>query len=67
MMPLIPRNLDTRFVDPTFGTRDLLGGIRWLLDLKANSFVYLEGRTGQSRPADGQRAADVVTLGIRFN
>ena len=63
----IPRNLDTRFVDPNFGTRDLLGGIRWLLDLKANSFVYLEGRTGQSRAADGQRAADVVTLGIRFN
>jgi len=63
----IPRGLDTRFVDPNFGTRDLLGGVRWLLDLQSNSFVYLEGRTGQTRAANGGRALDVLTLGIRFN
>jgi len=63
----IPQNLDTRFVDPNFGTRDLLGGLRWLLNVQANSFVYAEGRTGQTRAPGGQRAEDVLTLGIRFN
>ena len=63
----IPRNLDTTFVDPEYGTRDVLGGVRWLFDPKPGSFVYLEGRTGQTRDASGVRAADVVTLGIRFN
>ena len=63
----IPRDLDTRFVDPDYGTRDVLGGIRWLFDPKPGSFVYLEGRTGQTRDVTGVRAEDVVTLGIRFN
>jgi predicted porin len=63
----IPRNLDTTFVDPEYGTRDVLGGVRWLFDPKPGSFVYLEGRTGQTRDASGTRAADIVTLGIRFN
>lgn len=63
----IPRELDPRFVDPNYGTRDVLGGVRWLFDPKPGSFVYLEGRTGQSRDAAGARAEDVVALGIRFN
>jgi predicted porin len=63
----IPRNLDTHFVDPDYGTRDVLAGARWLVDPKPGSFVYLEGRSGQSRDAYGTRAEDVVTLGIRFN
>ncbi|HKO49353.1 MAG TPA: porin [Polyangiaceae bacterium] len=63
----IPQGLDTQFVDPNFGTRDLLAGARWLLDVQANSFVYAEGRTGQTRAVNGQRAEDVLTLGIRFN
>ena len=63
----IPRNLDTRFIDPDYGTRDVLGGVRWLFDPKPGSFVYLEGRSGQTRDASGARAEDVVTLGIRFN
>jgi len=63
----IPRQLDTRFVNPNYGTRDVLGSFRWLLDRKAGSFVYLEGRTGATRDPAGQRAEDVVMLGIRFN
>jgi hypothetical protein len=63
----VPRNLDTRFVDPEYGTRDVLGGVRWLFDPKPGSFVYLEGRTGETRDAGGTRAADIVTLGIRLN
>lgn len=63
----VPRNLDTRYVDPDFGTRDVLAGARWLLDPKAGSYVYLEGRTGRSRDTNGAQAEDLVTLGIRFN
>jgi predicted porin len=63
----IPRDLDARFVDPDYGTRDLLGGVRWLFDSSATSFVYLEGRAGQSRDKGGGQAGDVVTLGLRFN
>ncbi|HEV8548649.1 MAG TPA: porin [Polyangiaceae bacterium] len=63
----IPRQLDARFVNPNYGTRDVLGSVRWLLDRKAASFVYLEGRTGATRDASGSRAEDVVMLGIRFN
>ncbi|HET7542084.1 MAG TPA: hypothetical protein VFK05_19590, partial [Polyangiaceae bacterium] len=63
----IPRNLDPRFVNPNYGTRDVLGSVRWLLDRKAGSFVYLEGRTGATRDTAGERADDVVMLGIRFN
>ncbi|HWP09773.1 MAG TPA: porin [Polyangiaceae bacterium] len=63
----IPRHLDTRFVNPNYGTRDVLGSFRWLLDRKAGSFVYLEGRTGATRDTAGERAEDVVMLGIRFN
>lgn len=63
----IPRNLDAAFVDPNYGTRDALGGLRWNFDVNAGSFFYLEGRTGQTRDAAGARAADVVTLGIRLN
>jgi hypothetical protein len=63
----IPRHLDARFVNPNYGTRDVLGSVRWLLDRKAGSFVYLEGRTGATRDAAGERAEDVVMLGLRFN
>ena len=63
----IPRDLDARFVNPNYGTRDVLGSVRWLLDRKAGSFVYLEGRTGATRDVAGERAEDVVMLGIRFN
>ena len=63
----IPRHLDTRFVNPNYGTRDVLASMRWVLDRKAGSFVYLEGRTGATRDAAGERAEDVVMLGIRFN
>ncbi|HEY3497816.1 MAG TPA: porin, partial [Polyangiaceae bacterium] len=63
----VPRALDTRYVDPDFGTRDVLGGVRLLLDPKAGSYVYLEARTGRSRDESGEQAEDVATLGIRFN
>jgi len=62
----IPRRLDARYVNPNYGTRDVLLGARLLLDAKAGSFVYLEGRTGETRDANGTRADDVVMLGIRF-
>jgi hypothetical protein len=54
-------------VDPDYGTRDLLGGVRWLLDPKLMSFVYLEGRAGQTRDKSGGQADDVIMLGLRFN
>ena len=63
----IPRQLDTRFVKPNYGTRDVLCGARLLLDAKAGSFVYLEGRTGETRDVNGTRADDALMLGIRFN
>ncbi|HEY6080455.1 MAG TPA: hypothetical protein VIW29_16690, partial [Polyangiaceae bacterium] len=63
----IPRHLDSDFVDPNYGTRDVLGGVRWNFDKQSSSFVYLEGRTGQTRDATGVRADDVVTLGMRLN
>jgi predicted porin len=63
----IPRNLDAEFVDPDYGTRDVIGGARWLLDAKAGSFAYLEARSGLTRDTQGARAEDVVMLGIRFN
>ncbi|HYQ45113.1 MAG TPA: porin [Polyangiaceae bacterium] len=63
----IPRSLDTRFVDPNYGTRDAIFGVRLLLDHKAASFVYLEGRTGTTRDVNGTRADDALMLGIRFN
>lgn len=62
----IPRGLDARFVNPNYGTRDILLGARLLLDDQAGSFVYLEGRTGETRDANGTRADNVVMLGIRF-
>ncbi len=61
----IPRGLDTRFVDPDLGTRDLLGGVRLLFDDRTASFAYVEARTGRTRDAAGEQAEDVVTLGIR--
>jgi predicted porin len=63
----IPRHLDARFVNPNYGTRDVIAGLRWLLDPIADSYVYLEGRSGGSRAANGERSADLVTLGIRVN
>jgi predicted porin len=63
----IPRQLDARFIEPNYGTRDVIAGVRWLLDPVADSYVYLEGRTGGSRGPDGERVADVLTLGIRLN
>ena len=37
----IPRGLDTRYVDGDYGTRDLIGGVRWLFDGREFfSFVY---------------------------
>jgi predicted porin len=62
----IPRSLDTRYVDPDFGNRDLLGGLRYYFESRRVSFFYLEGRTGSSRDALGERAEDVVTLGMRL-
>jgi hypothetical protein len=62
----IPRSLDTRFVDPDYGTRDLIGGLRYYFEQKSWSFFYLEGRSGSSRDSIGERAADVVTLGMRL-
>lgn len=62
----IPRSLDTRFVDPDYGTRDLIGGLRYYFERKDWSFFYLEGRSGSSRDSSGERAADVVTLGMRL-
>jgi predicted porin len=63
----IPRHLDTRFVNPNYGNRDVLFGARLLLDAKAASYVYLEARTGETRDANGARAEDALMLGIRFN
>lgn len=63
----IPYDLDRGLVNPDFGTRDLLCGVRWLLDPTAGSFVYAEARTGLSRDETGERAEDLVMLGIRFN
>jgi predicted porin len=63
----IPRALDTRFIDPDYGTRDLIGGVRWLFDPKGRSYAYVEGRTGQTRDTAGNRALDQVMLGIRLN
>jgi predicted porin len=63
----IPRQLDARFVNPNYGTRDVLFGAELLLDTKAGSFVYLEARTGETRDANGVRGDDVVMLGVRFN
>lgn len=63
----IPYGLDASLVNPDYGTRDLLAGVRWLLDAQAGSFVYLEARTGLSRDAIGDRVEDLVMLGIRFN
>jgi len=63
----IPYELDASLVNPDYGTRDLLAGVRWLLDPKAGSFVYVEARTGLSRDAIGERAEDLVMLGVRFN
>jgi predicted porin len=63
----IPRSLDTRFIDPDYGTRDLLGGVRWLFDEKGMSYAYIEARTGQTRDSTGARALDLVMIGIRLN
>lgn len=63
----IPRALDARYVDPNYGTRDLIGGVRFLFDEKALSYAYIEGRTGQTRDSAGTRALDLVMVGIRLN
>jgi len=64
----IPRGLDTRFVDGDFGTRDLIGGLRWMFDTEdTQSSAYVEARTGRTRDAAGERAPDVVMVGIRFD
>jgi predicted porin len=63
----IPRHLDTRFVDADYGTRDVLAGVRYVFDVRASSFFYLEGRSGRTVDASGARADDVLTLGIRLN
>ncbi|HEY6725995.1 MAG TPA: porin [Polyangiaceae bacterium] len=63
----IPQDLDAALVNPDYGTRDFLAGVRWLLDPRASSFVYIEARTGLSRDAIGERAEELVMLGIRFN
>jgi len=64
----IPHGLDTRFVDADYGTRDLIGGLRWMFDTEDTlSCAYLEARTGRTRDAAGERAPDVVMLGIRFD
>jgi predicted porin len=63
----IPRGLDPRFVNPNYGTRDVLFGARWLFDSKVRSYAYVEGRTGASIAADGSPAPDVITLGLRLS
>ena len=64
----VPRGLDTQFVDADFGTRDLIGGVRWLFDGREFfSFAYAEARTGRTRDATGTRAPDAFMLGIRFD
>ncbi|HEX6766169.1 MAG TPA: hypothetical protein VF103_11840, partial [Polyangiaceae bacterium] len=62
----IPRHLDPSFVDPSYGTRDVLGGVRFLFDERGDSFAYVEGRTGDTRDALGNRATDVVLVGLRL-
>jgi predicted porin len=61
----IPRSLDSRYVDPDYGTRDLLGGARFAFDARASSFAYLELRTGRTRDTGGVQAEDLVMLGLR--
>lgn len=64
----IPRALDTRYIDGDYGTRDLIGGVRWLYDdRELFSFVYAEARTGRTRDAAGKQAPDAVMIGIRFD
>jgi predicted porin len=63
----IPRNLDARYVDPDYGTRDVIAGLAWYFERKSWSFLYLEGRTGTSRNELGEREPDVVTLGMRLD
>ncbi|HEX6272992.1 MAG TPA: porin [Polyangiaceae bacterium] len=63
----IPRALDARFVDPDYGTRDLIAGARFFVDSRARSFAYVEGRTGATRDALGERADDVVMAGLRLD
>jgi len=64
----IPRGLETQFVDADYGTRDLIGGVRWLFDGREFfSFVYAEARTGRTRDASGAQAPDAIMLGIRFD
>jgi predicted porin len=63
----IPRNLDPRFVDPDYGTRDVIAGLRWYFERKSWSFFYFEGRTGSSRNELGERDPDVATLGLRLD
>jgi predicted porin len=64
----VPRGLDTRFVDGDFGTRDLIGGLRWMFDMDdTHSSAYLEARTGRTRDASGEQAPDVMMVGIRLD
>lgn len=64
----IPHRLDTRYVNADYGTRDLIGGLRWMFDLAdTHSSAYLEARTGRTRDAAGVQAPDAVMLGIRFD
>jgi len=64
----IPRRLDPRYVNADYGTRDLIGGLRWMFDLTdTHSSAYLEARTGRTRDAAGAQAPDAVMLGIRFD
>jgi predicted porin len=64
----VPRRLDTRYVDGDYGTRDLIGGVRWLFDGRDFfSFVYAEARTGRTRDAAGAQEPDAVMVGIRFD
>jgi hypothetical protein len=44
----------------------VLAGVRWLFDERADSFAYVEGRTRGTRDALGNRAADVVLVGLRL-
>ncbi len=63
----VPRDLDSTYVDPDYGTRDIIAGLQWYFERKSWSFFYLEGRTGSSRNERGVRDPDVVTLGIRLD
>jgi predicted porin len=62
----IPRDLDTRYVNPRFATRSYIAGLRFLFEPKLSSFAFIEARSGPSYDQTGARVADVIVVGIRL-